>query len=145
MVDKRALLARSELQNTHEVQQSPFTITEHLCYYWWERINVGIFDGQLAQPIRFEIKRYRDDWGWCYRWRPNAKPKRVLFGINTDIPNLPMFLEVLLHESIHQWEWEIGLLDWNDIVEHTEVFHQWVNTINQRYNLQVFLMPNVRV
>ncbi len=112
-----------------------FIITESFCLYWWRYLNEAIFDGKLTQPVRFEIRKFRKDCGWCRPYAANRKEKRVVIGINSSIWDRKSFLEVLGHEMVHQWEWEV-LQSWKDSDPvHGKQFYDWTGRLASRAGL----------
>lgn len=111
-----------------------FDLTPSFCLYWWRHLNDAVFDGQLTQPVRFEFRAFRDAAGWCKPFAWNRKQRRVIIGINTEIWERRTFLQVLSHEMVHQWEWEI-LADWDCKVMHGKQFFDWEGRIKYRAGL----------
>lgn len=115
-------------------EKGDFEITESFCYYWWHRLNDAVFDGKLSPPVRFELKAFRYDLGWCIPWRPYSKQPKVVIAINTDIIDRKMFLCVLAHEMVHQWEWEVEN-EWFTDDGHGEKFFSWRHRLKHRVGL----------
>ena len=117
---------------------SDFKITETFCVYWWNHLNEAIFDGKLTQPVRFEIRRFRRDCGW---WKPygSTKPtdtRRSIIGINSNIKTRCIFLDIMVHEMVHQCQWEINREESNQ-PPHGKSFYVWSEKIKQAgLNLQ---------
>ena len=112
-----------------------FETSQTACKHWWSRLNIAVFDGMLIQPARFEIRSMRDCYGWCKPWRPNSHTRRVVIGINDEFINRREFLTILVHEMVHQWEWQM-LGDWEfDSDPHGETFFLWQPKIRYRVGL----------
>jgi hypothetical protein len=111
-----------------------FVVSEGLCRYWWHMLNVAVFDGMLTPPASFKVKRYRDSLGWCLPWKPTCETRRVTIGIHADMWDRREFLTVLVHEMVHQWEWEV-VGKWDPWVEHGKQFFSWKHKIKTRANL----------
>ena len=110
----------------------PFVADVDAILYWWDIINDVIFDGELYEPKHIVVKRFRDNIGWCQPYRfNNKKNRRVRIGINRTLNNLHDFLCVILHEMVHQWQWEhLGV--WDDNVMHGKSFYEWHEIIMER-------------
>ena len=73
--------------------------------------------------------------GWC---APHGKSRedgmrRVNIGISNKINRLSLMLLILLHESVHQYEFEIGN-DLREDVAHGKGFYEWRDKIFEYYN-----------
>lgn len=124
---------KKHLKNKGE--NGDFDLTQSFCLYWWHRLNASVFDGMLTPPVRFELRCFRDfTLGWCKPWRPNAKQRRVIMGLNTDIGERKDFLMILAHEMVHQWEWEIKA-SWEPNVAHGKRFFTWRKKLEKRTGL----------
>jgi hypothetical protein len=123
-------------------ENSDFEITPSFCLYWWRHLNEAVFDGALTPPARFEFKNYRDMAGFCKPWYANRKQRRVIIGISSEIWSRKKFLEVLAHEMVHQWEWEI-LADWNTKTMHGKNFFAWKNKMKYRAGLPLTISVDI--
>lgn len=130
----RAVRARIKTHVRHKGENSDFDITETFCAYWWHMLNDAVFDGILTPPVRFELRNFRYDLGWCKPWRPNASNRRVVIGISTDLYDRKMFLSVLAHEMVHQWEWEVAK-QWLPRYPHGATFFSWRTKLKSRVGL----------
>ena len=110
----------------------PFTSDPDIILYWWRIINNAVFDDILKEPEQFITKKFHDNIGWCVPYRfNNKKNRRVRIGISTRLNNLHDFLCVLIHEMVHQWQWEhIG--EWDDEVLHGKSFYAWRDVVFER-------------
>ena len=117
-------------------ENSDFFLDEQFCLYWWHRLNISVFDGMLTPPVRFELRAFRDEsLGWCKPYRWNSKKRRVIIGINTELFDRRVFLCVLAHEMVHQWQWEV-LGRWEDRdASHGKTFFSWRNKLRTRVGL----------
>ena len=110
----------------------PFTPNPDIILYWWRVVNEVVFDGNLKEPVTFTIKNFRDNIGWCVPYRYNNKKNRkVRIGISSRLNNLHDFLCVLIHEMVHQWQWE-AIGEWDDTVMHGRSFYSWRTIITER-------------
>lgn len=112
-----------------------FEVTETVCLYWWHRLNIAVFDGKLTPPVRFEIRAFRNTMGWCRPWRPNSKQPRVVIGISSEMLDRKEFLSVLVHEMVHQWQWEISKEWLSSNSAHGRDFFSWAPKIRYRVGL----------
>lgn len=131
---KRRLIKRSSADGI----AIPITVDEDMVCYWWDLINSTLFDDVLQPPARIVIKNFRSDAvGWCIPFRfNNKKNRRVKIGINSKIRNLSDFLSVLIHEMVHQWEWQV-LGEWDNNVAHGKDFYSWKPKIYSKFGVQL--------
>jgi hypothetical protein len=117
-------------------QNSDFELTESFCMYWWRHLNEAVFDGKLTPPERFEFRRFHHNTaGWCQPYRMNRANRRVRIGISTRIQDRKTFLEILGHEMVHQYEWEVDH-DWDETKsEHGSNFYKWCEPLARRVGL----------
>jgi hypothetical protein len=115
--------------------QANFDITETLCLYWWAKLNAAIFDDKLTRPVRFEIRKYRGMCGWCRPYGNNKKIRTTVIGINGALQDRNTFLNILVHEMIHQHFWEIDGC-WDDSApHHGKEFFEWAPRIKRTAGL----------
>lgn len=113
-----------------------FSITEALCKYWWRKLNDSVFGGILKMPTAFIMRRFKGDtYGWCQpEYMQGNFERRVSIGINRTIQNRKMFLSILVHEMVHQWEWEVDQT-WSNKSMHGHRFMAWADYIKAKTNL----------
>lgn len=110
----------------------PYNPTQYNCDYWWHVINNVVFDNRLTVPHKFVIKKLGCDYGYCQPYISNGDIRLVEICMNSEIDNLYKFICIMIHESVHQWEWEI-LNEWRDDgVQHTKQFYSWRELILER-------------
>lgn len=82
-----------------------FQVTPSLVLYWWRILNEAIFDGQLKPPHKVYIRKFvrQDIWGTCQGWGA-SKLLPVVFEMKEEYDDKEMFIAVLAHEMVHQWE-----------------------------------------
>ena len=105
--------------------------------HWWRRINYSLFDDELKEPKKIVFKWfYKDTLGWCVPYGKFKKDGRrmVSLGLSTELDTLDKFLIILVHEMVHQWEWEINN-DWNDKVKHGKAFYSWRDKVNEYFGM----------
>ena len=126
---KRHVKTRGSLGN--------FTITESFCLYWWTKLNSAVFDDKLTPPTRFEIKKYRGMCGWARPFGKNRKVRTTIIGVNSDLHDRNTFLNVLAHEMVHQWEWEVDGC-WDDSApHHGKEFFEWAPRLKRTAGLDL--------
>lgn len=74
-------------------------VTERMARYWWNVVNVAIFNKKLYPPQDILIKRFKD-WGYCHALTRDD----VQIALNEEITTRSLFLATLIHEMVHQWE-----------------------------------------
>ena len=91
---------------------------------WWRAINREIFDGELHTPL-FEIRRRRMIFGECIGETEDDLTK-VTLSFDTWFYSRKHFIECIIHEMIHQWQWEtLGQMD------HGKTFKEWQSVLDQ--------------
>lgn len=94
----------------------------------WHEYNKWIFQSKL-QPTKFYITSYIDgtEEGWI--WQRGHRKRVSGIGLNCAYLNSTKWKEVLLHEMVHQWQWEVegSQEDW---VPHYE-FPAWQRYIRE--------------
>lgn len=131
---KAAVRKKLKIHIRKKGENTDFYVTESFCLYWWHQLNEAVFDGMLTPPVRFEIKNFRNTGGWCRPFAWNRKQRRVLIGISDAIWERKTFLQVLAHEMVHQWEWEV-LCKWDSNIQHGKDFFDWRGKIRYRAGL----------
>jgi len=114
----------------------PITVDKRTTMHWWELINQSLYDNKLTPPVDFEFKWfYNDVLGWCRPYGKSRKDgkRRVKLGMSTDLDTLDEFLIILIHETVHQCEYELEGV-WHDAVAHSKYFYSWRNKIEEYYD-----------
>lgn len=121
-----------------------FKVTPVLVMRWWNLLNKALFDSKLTPPAKIIVKPFRDDHGRCW---PMGKKGKVQISINSEFYDRKMFLAILVHEMIHQWQWteaaEIShggvSMVWEkpikDIMNHGKTFWQWKKPVKEILDL----------
>lgn len=74
--------------------------------FFYKALNRHIFNDALEMP-KFEIARLRGLWGECMgSWDESANKFDTVIRINNRHRCLQMFVTVLAHEMVHQYQWE---------------------------------------
>lgn len=103
---KRFYLAR-ELKNKG---RKKYTADKETVESVWHYLNNQIFRGRLVPPEHFIFIRNNNSiWGECdgrqryHRWGPYYT---YSIRLQKNWPNFKLFVEIIAHEMVHQWEWE---------------------------------------
>ena len=140
MIDKLAskedvaLVIKQAVKIGHSI---PIEVNHRTTMFWWRKINYSLFDSKLKPPKKLVFKWfYLDTYGWCVPFGKAKKDgkRRVSLGMSTELNFLDRFLVILVHEMVHQWEWEINN-DWNDTVKHGRAFYSWRDKIKELYDI----------
>lgn len=102
-------------------------ITEHIIRYWWRICNVALFRGKLYPPNQILIKPLKD-WGYCQVDSNN----NITIALDSGIPSRNVFLSTLVHEMVHQWEYETyGRMG------HGKRYQQWKERVSKAIELDI--------
>lgn len=122
-----------------EKSTDSITITEAECIYWWNLVNDTAFDSSLNPPT-FIIKGfYKNTFGWCKpigRLAKSPDDRLVKIGINSKIKNTNILLNILIHEMVHQWEYQI-LGEWDDSIAHGKNFYSWREPLHELFGVTI--------
>ena len=95
----------------------------------WHEFNVGIFAG-LLRPTKFYITSNCDspDEGWIWKRGHSARVGGI--GLNCHYLTSSHWSSVLLHEMVHQFQWEVGESS-DDWVAHAEfpAWHKYITDL----------------
>ena len=101
--------------------QSKVTLSPNVVKYWWRVINHACFDGKLTTPTFLIVETFTEDdsefLGYC---EIIEQTSQIVIGILRELPTREVFLTVLTHEMVHQWELE----NYNN-VGHGKRFNSW--------------------
>ena len=111
-------------RSTHTVE-----ITENLVRYWWRVLNVAVFRGKLNPPVEIVIKQIKGEYGHCLGY-PDEKKVNII--ISPDVTSRELFLTVLVHEMVHQWEHETY-----SRMGHAKRFYAWKGRIYNNLGLDL--------
>ena len=128
MATKR-IEARTRIkQHIKERGKDGIEVTPTFVLYWWHLLNHAIFGGILTPPKKIHCRNFRDNcFGWCNLLSGHA----VELGIRRELTDRKLFITVLVHEMVHQHEWEIN----HDIPRHGKSFLTWAPLIKRTLNL----------
>ena len=109
-------------RGTHTVE-----ITENLVRYWWRILNIAVFRGKLNPPVEIVIKRFKGHYGYCVGY---VGKKKVDLGVSPDVTSRVLFMTVLVHEMVHQWEHETY-----NSMGHAKRFFTWTERVHRYLGL----------
>lgn len=72
----------------------------------YELLNRYVFDNGLDQP-GLRIRKLRGAWGWCLGDYIDSDPVVEYIDLAVRWPNKRLFVETLVHEMVHQFQWEV--------------------------------------
>ncbi len=130
-------LIRRHLQNN---SNTPVVLNQRIVQYWWSVLNSAVFDNYLHPPIAIRVintvkHKY---WGECVGEGQDSNGYyRSSLKINNKFITRRMFLDILVHEMVHSWEYQT-----KQRMSHHVRFKQWKPIINERTTLS--LSPKVR-
>ena len=103
-------------------------ITPTLVRYWWQALNIAIFDSILSPPVKIHCRNFRDGaYGWCM---PYLGSNDIEMGIRRELEDRKQFLTVLAHESVHQYQWITERR-----ISHGQSFYAWAPMLKRVLNL----------
>ncbi len=105
-------------------------VTDTLILYWWHQLNYTIFDGILTPPRKIEIRNFHEGvYGWC---KPFGRKNNgtVCIGIRREVDNRHTFLTTLVHEMVHQYQWEHERK-----MSHGKTFYRWADHLKRTVGL----------
>lgn len=126
MTKKQAI--RQIYKHVQQKGQTPVVATQSNVLYWWHRLNHAVFDQQLQTPNYIICRQIRNHYGWC-----DGNTKSVTLAITTAELPRKVFLEVLAHEMIHQWQWYNNLP-----MSHGDSFWKWRPILNRTLTLTLW-------
>lgn len=132
-MDKRAQLKKF----VRESSNNPFVATPRRAARAYNLINQCIFKGALKKPTLL-IERLDGFWGLCEGEIYTGKDRELntpvchRIRLNDTFPSRRMFIEVLAHEMVHQYQCE-----YLNRMDHGRTFWEWEQVFS-RYNLDLF-------
>lgn len=124
-----------------------FSITTKMIKYWWNILNIAVFDSCLTPP-KFCIKSIRNSdgqvtYGECqgiYHIGANgSKHLEVIIHINGDkIFTRQHFIAILVHEMVHNWQFEYREEVMHEKrMSHGTTFSQWRDIIENSVGVKL--------
>lgn len=121
----------------------PCEITPAMATYWWKLLNRAVFNNILQTPIRFETKSWLSEagvFGECQSWGSvdnDPDQRKVVIRLKNKMQSRKLFLIILVHEMVHQWEWQmLGR------TTHHKFFYMWRETIYNTVGLPLTTYVN---
>lgn len=104
----------------------------------WEKFNDLIFEGALSPPV-IRITRARRYFGNCVVRESDAGRRLVicisgpmhLYVDGSGITHKHAIADTLVHEMVHQWQYENGLKE----NQHDETFTKWIPIIQEKLGI----------
>lgn len=96
--------------------------------YWWRVLNRAVFDNELRMPYNVRIRKYNkynDPLGMC-SGKDYSKLHPVTFDIKEEMDDRKMFMDVLAHEMVHQWEQQTF-----GNMTHGKNFYKWKRKLKE--------------
>lgn len=97
------------------------TLTFHIVRYWWNQLNIAVFDGILDKPARIDLFDHTTEHAWT---RSARVGRRVTISMHPTLISRKLMLTILVHEMVHAWEY----LE-NGAMGHGDEFHSWAQRI----------------
>lgn len=134
-MDAKAKLRRMLSNDSFDVAFMPTPLQVSRTY---NILNHCLFDGKLKKPTII-IRSMSDSWGLCEgdvwtgndRWIHDPVCKRIT--LNDSFPSVRMFIEVLAHEMIHQYQ-----CDFLNRMDHGKTFWAFKPKFN-RMGISLFV------
>ena len=127
-------------------QRETVVITPRLVSYWWKVLNIAVFQNELYIPNIKIVKQISGEaFGECVGCELSAADledyedcdeyedriaRYVIIKIQSELSSRRLFLNVLVHEMVHQWEWETY-----KNMGHSKRFFQWHDPIKKSTGL----------
>lgn len=105
-------------------------VTEPMVMFWWRLLNFAIFGGKLPEPKRIVLKNFHHETlGWCQPFGRKTQ-RDVAIGMRREYEDRSIFLTVLAHEMVHQYEWFSG-----KAMSHGKNFYYWEHKVKHAVGL----------
>ncbi len=112
-------------------------VTPKMVMRWWNKLNTAVFNGILKPPMRIDTLVWLSEegvLGECEAWGEedddNPDERYVVIRLKKKQETRKVFFSVLVHEMVHQWEWEkLGK------ATHHKYFYMWKDTIRDSVGL----------
>ena len=129
-MSNKKLITRTKIKQHIKIHGNEWTeITPTFVTYWWHLSNYAIFDSKLTLPKKIHCRNFRDgSYGWCLPLFDYT----IELGIRRELNDRRTFLIVLIHEMVHQYDWEINK---TKAPTHGKTFYSWAPLIKQIVNL----------
>lgn len=102
-------------------------VTERKVQFWFNVINTAIFNNRLPKFHEIEIGYFKDFHAMC-----ECDDVTYTLKIKSKFENRKRFVEVIVHEMIHLYEW----VEYHKMT-HGKDFFEWKNKL-KKYNLDLY-------
>lgn len=116
--DARAFI----IQHINRRGTEPVVVTTALCKYWWRILNIAVFNDSLHMVREVEVSRTRGVYAWISGIDESQRYTKM--KIQEQFPSRFLFLNVLVHEMVHAWEFHH-----HRTMGHGKRFHGWQDKI----------------
>lgn len=113
-----------------------YRVTEFKIRRWFNIFNKVIFDNTLYPFKRIECINHPDAYAYCIPLTSEDGIRYNNLSINPVFKTRRLFLEVLAHEMVHAWQWQVKEL--NDLSHGRINFFCWKEKFSQ-YNIRLML------
>jgi len=111
--------------------QKEKTFTTKQCNYWWNILNIAVFEGKLQTPS-FAMRKTTKYFGECFGY--SGKEKAIKIIITTANTNNTEFIATIVHEMVHQWQYTV---DASRKMTHGKSFLTWRPKISRTIGIQL--------
>lgn len=114
-------------------------VSQHMVSYWWRTLNIAIFNGWLQKPRSVEIAQRKGYWGMCIPCWQYPSDTTIDLLLNSTYPCKRTFLEVLIHEMVHAWEYQQ-----QSAMTHGTSFFEWKQWVKQHVDLNLSIRIGIK-
>lgn len=118
------------------LKQSNITITRNLLKQRFTEYNNSYFDGKLSMP-QFYFLMSKRPYGRCVRYRKDGKRAVDIWMSKRIDWTEDFFKEVLIHEMIHQYVYEVFFRWRYSFIQHGLFFHYMRWKLYRKYGLKI--------
>ena len=108
-------------------KQKNITITKRQAMFWWNQLNIAVFNGILRKPHQMHVLKWVGDaktYGECSPEYDKRDKRCTILRFKNKYETRTLFLSILIHEMVHQWEWETF-----ENTSHHKFFYMWQDRI----------------
>jgi hypothetical protein len=118
---------RKRIKNASYDDSTAIEVTERKVQFWFNVINIVIFNNKLPKFHEIEIGSYKTFHALC-----ECDDTTYTLKIKSKFESRKRFIEVIAHEMIHLHEW----VEYQKMT-HGKNFYEWKNKL-KRYNLDLY-------
>ena len=112
-------------------------VTERHVRNWWGVLNIAVFYGKLNKPKIVTVRKLKGCWGTADDFKISREEhKRGVRYVNIEIHHefvsRKMFLDTLVHEMVHAWEYQF-----HTVMGHGKRFFAWKDRIKRTVSLDL--------